>query len=89
MPGAPGQPTPATMPMCPMGAMCKGMMQKPFSGVWLIVPGVALITLGVLMIIEPRILLWVIAASFVLFGIMMLMMVGMMRRMFRAAANHK
>jgi uncharacterized membrane protein HdeD (DUF308 family) len=80
--------TPTPMPMCPMASVCKGMMQKPFSGVWLILPGVVFICLGVLMVIEPRILLWVMAAGFVLFGAMMLMMVGFMRRMFRALPTH-
>lgn len=41
------------------------------------------------MVIEPRILLWVIAAGFVLLGAMMLMMVSLMRRMFRAVPSHE
>ncbi len=83
-----GQTTPPSTPMCPMGSVCRGMMSKPFSGVWLSVWGVGLIALGVLIVIEPRILLWVIAASFVLFGCMMLVMVGLMRRMFNAIPHH-
>jgi len=72
------EPTP--MPMCPMAEMCKGMMRKPFSGVMLILPGLVLIALGVLIVVEPRILAWIIAAAFVLIGVMMLAMAGFVRR---------
>lgn len=77
------------MAMCPMACVCRGMIQRPFSGVWLIISGIVLISLGVLMVIEPRILLWVISAGFVLLGAMMLMMVSLMRRMFRAVPSHE
>ena len=89
MPSSVGHSTPTPIQTCPMGTMCKGLMGKPFSGLWLIVPGVVFIVLGLLIVIEPRVLLWVIAASFVLFGLMMLMMVGLPRRMFHAAAYHE
>ncbi len=79
---------PTPMAMCPMASVCRGMMQKRFSGMWLVIPAVVFISLGVLMVIEPRILLWVMAAGFVLLGAMMLMMVGLIRRMFRAVPTH-
>jgi len=72
------EPTP--MPMCPMAKTCKGMMEKPFSSAMLIVPGLVFLGLGILIVIEPRILAWIIAAVFVLIGIMMLMMAGFVRR---------
>ncbi len=65
------------------------MTQKRFSGMWLVILAVVFISLGVLMVIEPRILLWVMAAGFVLLGAMMLMMMGLMRRMFRAVPTHE
>ncbi len=80
---------PAPLAMCPMASVCRGMMQKRFSGMWLVIPAVVFISLGVLMVIEPRILLWVMAAGFVLLGAMMLMMMGLMRRMFRAVPTHE
>ncbi len=88
MPSAVGQSTATPMPMCPMAATCKGMMQKPFSGVALLISGVLLIVLGVLIVIEPRLLVWVMAAAFVLLGAMLLMMVSFMRKMFRAIPTH-
>jgi hypothetical protein len=72
------EPTP--MPMCPMAETCKGMMEKPFSSVMLIVAGLAFIALGVLVIYEPRILVWIIAAAFVLLGFMMVMMASFVRK---------
>jgi len=72
--------TPGPLPMCPMAAMCKGMMEKPFSGVMLIIPGLAFIALGVLVIYEPRILAWIIAAVFILLGAMMVMMASFVRK---------
>jgi len=58
-----------------------GMMKKRSSGWFLIFPGILLIILGVLIIAEPRILVWFIAAVAILFGIMMLMMAGFIRKM--------
>lgn len=50
----PEQTTP--LPTCPMAEVCKGMIEMPFSGFTLIIPGLLLIVLGVLVVIEPRIL---------------------------------
>ncbi len=83
------QSTATSMQTCPMGAVCKGMMEKPLSGRWLMAPGVAFIVLGVLIVIEPWVLPWVIATSCVLAGIMILMMVTLMRRMFHAIPRHE
>jgi len=68
------------MPMCPMAETCKGMMEKPFSSLTLTVPGLVFIALGVLIILEPRILAWIIATAFVLLGIMMVMMASFVRK---------
>lgn len=68
------------MPMCPMAATCRGMAGKPFSRFMLIIPGIIFIVLGVLIVIEPRILAWLIAALFVILGIMMLIMANFIRK---------
>lgn len=68
------------MPMCPMAKMCKGMMEKPFSGLVMIIPGIVFIDLGVLIIIEPKILAWLVAAVCVLIGVIMLVMANFIRR---------
>ena len=51
------------MPMCPMAETCKGMMEKPTSGLMLSVPGIVLIALGIVVIVEPRILVWLVALA--------------------------
>jgi hypothetical protein len=80
---------PSPMPMCPMAATCRGMMQKPFSDIGLIIAGIVLVMLEVLVVIESRILTWVMAVAFVLLGGMVLVMAGVMRRFTRERTNHR
>jgi len=68
------------MPMCPMAETCKGMMAKPFSGFMIVIPGIFLIVLGVVVLLEPRILVWLMAAVLVVMGIAMLMIGRAMRK---------
>jgi len=67
------------MQMCPMAETCKGMMQKPLSNFALILPGVLLIVLGVAVLVEPRILVWLVAAALIVMGVAMLFMAKFMR----------
>ena len=64
-----------------MAKMCVGMMGKRPSGILLMLPGILLIALGALIVIEPQILVWLLAAGSVLLGIMLLLVAGFMRRM--------
>ena len=66
-------------PMCPMADTCKGIMEKPFSGFMIVIPGIFLIVLGVVVLIEPRTLVWLMAALLVVMGIAMLMIGRVMR----------
>lgn len=68
------------MPMCPMAETCKGLMEKPLSRSMTVVPGIVFILLGVLIIVEPRILAWIIAAGFILLGVVMLMAANFVRK---------
>lgn len=68
------------IPMCPMAEICKGMIEKPFSRSALVIPGIIFVALGALIVFEPRILAWIIAASFVLLGIMMITAAGYIRK---------
>ncbi len=61
------------MPMCPMAKTCKGMMDKPFSGFMIVIPGIFLIVLGLVVLVEPRVLVWLMAAVLVVLGIAMVM----------------
>lgn len=75
------RPRPTPMAMCPMAKMCKGMMEKPPFGLLLMFPGAVLIVVGVLIFLEPRILVWLMGAAFVLLGVMLLMMASFIRRL--------
>ena len=68
------------MPMCPMAETCKGMMEKRFSGLALLIPGIVLVILGVSVLIEPRILLWLVAVALIVMGIAMVMLSRFMRK---------
>ena len=67
------------MPMCPMAETCKGMMEKPTSGLMFSVPGIVLIALGIAVIVEPRILVWLVALALIMMGAATLMMARFMR----------
>jgi hypothetical protein len=59
------------LPACPMGETCRRMMERPPSSVLMFVPGVVFIAVGVLIVVEPAILVSLIAASSILAGIAM------------------
>lgn len=80
MPEPTPTPRPTPMPMCPMAETCKRMMARPLSNITLILPGVVFIALGVAIVLEPRILAWLIAIAFILMGLMSFMMARFMRR---------
>lgn len=71
------------MAMCPMAKMCAGMTQGRFSGIATMLPGILLIALGVLIVVAPSVLVWLVAAASVLLGIMLLMVGGFIRNMGR------
>ena len=67
------------MPMCPMAKTCKGMMEKPLFGVLMLISGTAFIALGLLIVVRPSVLPWLVAAAFILAGGAMLLMANFMR----------
>lgn len=69
------------MAMCPMASMCRGMASKPWSGYMLMLPGILLVAVGILIFVEPKVLVWLIAGVTILFGIVMLSFALFMRRM--------
>lgn len=79
-PMAEAKPPGSAMAMCPMAKMCMGMTAKRPSGFVLMLPGVLLIVVGVLIVIEPKILVWLMAAAAVLLGIMLLVMASFIRK---------
>ncbi len=69
----------APLPMCPMAETCKGMMEKPLPGLVVAIPGIAFIALGVLIVVWPSVLPWLVAAACILAGGAMLLMADFMR----------
>lgn len=67
------------MQMCPMAETCKGMIEKPGSSYWMIVPAIVFIVLGVAIVVYPQILPWLVAVALIFMGVVMLMMVNFMR----------
>lgn len=67
--------------MCPMSAMCKGMMEKPGSRFLLMIPGAALVIVGVLILIKPTVLFWLMACTSILIGIIMLVLAKFVKKM--------
>ena len=67
--------------MCPMAKMCGRMMEKPRSGSFLMLPGALLIVLGVLIFVEPRIVVWLVASVAILMGLMFFMMARFVGRL--------
>lgn len=67
------------MPACPMAGACMKMTEGKGTSMWMIVPGVILIALGVAIILYPQILVWLAATALIVMGLAMLMMVNFMR----------
>ncbi len=57
--------------VCPMATMCKGIMEKTGFGWLLLIPGAALILGGILILIEPNILFWLLAGTSIVLGLAM------------------
>ncbi len=70
----------APMPMCPMAKTCGRMMEKPMSGLILTIPGIVFIAVGALILIEPAILVWLVAAASIVLGIVILALANFVRK---------
>jgi len=70
-----------SMPTCPMAETCKGMMEKPGTSLWTIIPGLVFVVLGIAIIVYPQILAWLVSLALIVVGLSMLAMVSFMRRM--------
>jgi hypothetical protein len=66
--------------MCPMSSMCKGMMKRSGSKFLLMLPGGILIIIGILILMKPQILFWLVAGASILMGVIMLLFANFMRK---------
>ena len=63
-----------------MANACKGMMNKPMAGSVLVIPALVFVILGVVVLIEPQILAWIVGIVLIVMGIAMLVFGRIMRR---------
>ena len=67
-------------PMCPMAKTCKGMMDKPMSGLVLVIPALIFVIFGVAVLIAPQILAWLVGIVLIVMGVAMLVFGRLMRK---------
>lgn len=67
--------------MCPMASLCQGMIKKRHSRLILLLPGLLFILLGIVILIEPKVLVWMIATIVIVLGFLFLMMGNFIHRM--------
>jgi multisubunit Na+/H+ antiporter MnhF subunit len=60
------------MTMCPMASMCRGIVAKPPSRLLLMIPGLTLILVGLLILLEPKVLIWLMATVALILGVLAL-----------------
>ncbi len=69
------------MAMCPLASTCKGLAQNPLAGPFLMIPGIVFILIGILIILEPKVLVWITAGVTIMVGIFFLMIANLIHRM--------
>lgn len=68
------------MPMCPMAETCKDMMEKRRTSLIMAIPGVTFMAFGVLIVVWPSVLPWLVAIACILAGSALLLMAYFIRR---------
>ena len=74
-------------PMCPMASMCSGFVEKSPNRFLLMLPGAVLILIGVAILLQPQVLVWLVAAGAFLVGCAMLVMANLVHRLCAKAAS--
>jgi len=68
-------------PTCPMAAACKGMMDKPMSGLVLVIPALVFVILGVAVLIAPQVLAWLVGIALIVMGVAILVFGRFMQKL--------
>ena len=74
-------------PTCPMASMCSGLVEKSPNRFLLMLPGAVLILIGVALLLQPQVLVWLVAAGAFLVGCAMLVMANLVHRLCAKAAS--
>lgn len=69
-----------SMTMCPMASMCRRLVKKPPPRLLLMIPGLALMLVGLLILLEPKVLIWLMAAVAILVGVLFLIIANFIHR---------
>jgi hypothetical protein len=81
--------TSKSMAMCPMAGMCAGMMNRGMWGGWLMaLPGALLIAGGLVVLLVPQVLAWLVGGTAIFMGLMFWMMAYWMHRFAAGTAPH-
>ena len=64
-----------------MASMCQSMMKTRHSRLVLLIPGLFFILLGIVILVEPKLLVWMVAAFVIVLGFLFLMMGNFIHRM--------
>ena len=71
---------PRLMAMCPIAGICSGMMNRGAWSGWLtLLPGALLIAVGLVVILVPQALAWLVGGTAIFMGLMFFMMAHWMR----------
>jgi hypothetical protein len=72
---------------CPMAGYLSRMSSRP--GIWsfVLAPGLVLVLVGLLILIAPQVLVWLLAGTSILLGLGLLWAAGAIRRWLRAPAT--
>ena len=70
----------SSMASCPMSAMFKRSAGKRSFGLLAVLPGLLLVLVGVAIILEPQILVWLIAATSIVAGLMLVAAASFFRK---------
>ena len=75
--------------MCPMAGMCAGMMKPGASSGWLLLlPGALLVAVGLLVILVPKVIVWLLGGGAIFMGVMLLFMASRMRAFMVGLEEH-
>ncbi|MHC4342902.1 MAG: hypothetical protein ACYSX0_22160 [Planctomycetota bacterium] len=77
------KPGPNAGQACPMASMCEGMIKRKsgWLGLLVFLPGLALVAAGVLILVEHKILFWLMAGVAIILGVLLLWMAIYVRRL--------
>ncbi len=73
--------TSSPIPLCPMAEICNGMVIKRSVGFAPHFIGAIFILLGITILIEPRIVVWVLAFLLIVIGVMMIVVASLLRKL--------